>query len=76
MTVTEKFSKSQIIALKHIQKKGFAGYHRRDDGTAACQELDELVEAVYLDTWFNNMFNEDVYRLTEKGRSLVRSLVM
>lgn len=75
MKETEKFSKSQIGALKHIQKKGFAAYHRRDDGTAACPELDELVESGYLDTWFNSMFGEDVYKLTENGESLVRYLV-
>ena len=28
MVETEKFSKSQIATLKHIQKKGFAGYRR------------------------------------------------
>ena len=43
MKETEKFSKSQIEALKHIRKKGFAAYHRRSDGTAACPELEELV---------------------------------
>ena len=75
MKETEKFSKSQIVALKHIQKKGFAAYHRRDDGTAACPELEELVEAGYLDTCFNSMFGEDVYKLTEKGENLLRSLV-
>ena len=75
MKETEKFSKSQIATLKHIQKKGFAAYHRRDDGTAACSELEELVESGYLETWFNSMFREDVYELTEKGESLVRSLV-
>ena len=74
MKETEKFSKSQIEALKHIQKKGFAAYHRRDNGTAACQELEELVEAGYLETWFNSMFGEDVYKLTEKGGNLIRSL--
>lgn len=75
MAETEKFSKSQIAILKHIQKKGFAGYHRRSDGTAACPELEELVEAGYLETWYQRMFGEDVYELTEKGKSLVRSLV-
>ena len=75
MKETEKFSKSQIEALKHIQKKGFAAYHRRDNGTAACQELEELVEAGYLETWFNSMFGEDVYKLTERGENLVRSLI-
>ena len=75
MKETEKFSKSQIASLKHIQKKGFAAYHRRDDGTAACQELEELVEAGYLETWFNSMFGEDVYKLTEKGENLARSLI-
>ena len=75
MKETEKFSKSQIVALKHIQKKGFAAYRRRDDGTAACPELEELVESGYFETWFNSMFGEDVYKLTEKGESLVRSLV-
>ena len=28
MEETEKFSKSQIETLKHIRKKGFAGYRR------------------------------------------------
>ena len=50
MKETEKFSRSQIEALKHIQRKGFAAYHRRDDGTAARPELEELVEAGYLKT--------------------------
>ena len=75
MAETEKFSKSQIETLKHIQKKGFAGYHRRVDGTAARPELEELVEAGYLETWYQRMFGEDVYKLTEKGENLVRSLV-
>ena len=72
---TEKFSKSQIETLKHIQKKGFAAYHRRDDETKACPELDELVEEGYLKTWFHSMFGEDVYNLTEKGENLLKSLV-
>ena len=75
MEGTEKFSKSQIEALKHIQKKGFAAYHRRSDGTAACPELKELVEAGYLKTWYHSMFGEDVYKLTEKGENMVSSLV-
>ena len=75
MKGTEKFSKSQIEALKHIQKKGFAAYHRRSDGTEARPELEELVEAGYLKTWYQSMFGEDVYNLTEKGENLVRSLV-
>ena len=75
MKETEKFSKSQIEALKHIRKKGFAAYHRRSDGAAACPELEELVEAGYIETWFKEMFGEDVYKLTEKGENLVRSLV-
>ena len=75
MEETEKFSKSQIETLKHILKKGFAAYHRRSDGTAACPELEELVEAGYLKTWIKEMFGEDVYKLTEKGESLVRSRV-
>ena len=74
MKETEKFSKSQIEALKHIREKGFAAYHRRSDGTAACPELEELVEAGYIETWFKEMFGEDVYKLTEKGENLVRSL--
>nr|DAI77587.1 MAG TPA: Protein of unknown function (DUF3116) [Caudoviricetes sp.]DAU40783.1 MAG TPA: Protein of unknown function (DUF3116) [Caudoviricetes sp.] len=74
MAETEKFSKSQIATLKHIQKKGFAGY-RRVDGKPACPELEELVEAGYLEKWFQSMFGEDVYKLTEKGENLVRSLV-
>ena len=74
MKETEKFSKSQIEALKHIRKKGFAAYHRRSDVTAACPELEELVEAGYIETWFKEMFGEDVYKLTEKGENLVRSL--
>ena len=74
MKETEKFSKSQIEALKHIRKKGFAAYHRRSDGTAACPELEELVEAGYIETWFKEMFGEDVYKLTEKGENFVRSL--
>ena len=75
MEGTEKFSKSQIEALKHIQKKGFAAYHRKEDGKAARPELEELVEAGYLKTWYQSMFGEDVYNLTEKGENLVRSLV-
>lgn len=75
MTVTEKFSKDQIVKMEHILKKGFAGY-RRVNGTAACPELKELVEAGYLSESYMEMFNEDVYRLTENGKSLVRSLVM
>lgn len=71
----EKFSKSQIEALKHIQKKGFAGYHRLSDRTKACPELEELVEEGYLKTWYHSMFGEDVYNLTEKGENLLRSLV-
>lgn len=74
MAETEKFSKDQIATLKHIQKKGFAGY-QRVDGKPACPELEELVEAGYLEKWYQNMFNEDVYRLTEKGESLMRSIV-
>lgn len=74
MAETEKFSKDQIAALKHIQKKGFAAYHRVD-GTAACPELEELVDAGYLTKSYMEMFNEDVYRLTEKGSGLVHSLV-
>ena len=74
MEETEKITKSQIETLKHILKKGFAAYHRRSDGTAACPELEELVEAGYIETWFKEMFGEDVYKLTEKGENLVRSL--
>lgn len=74
MAETEKFTKSQIATLKHIQKKGFAGY-RRVDGKPACPELEELVEVGYLEKWFQSMFGEDVYKLTEKGENLVRSLV-
>lgn len=74
MAETEKFSKSQIVTLKHILKKGFAGYHRVD-GKPARPELEKLVEAGYLETWFQSMFGEDVYELTEKGKSLVRSLI-
>lgn len=74
MAETEKFSKSQIATLKHIQKKGFAAY-RRVDGTTACPELEELVDAGYLTKSYMEMFNEDVYRLTEKGENLIRSLV-
>ena len=75
MAQTDKFSSEQIMAMKHIRNKGFAGYHRRSDRTAACPELEELVEAGYLDKKYKSMFNEDVYKLTEKGESLVRSLV-
>lgn len=74
MAGTEKFSKDQIATMKHILKKGFAGY-RRVNGKAACPELEELVEAGYLEKSNMEMFNEDVYRLTDKGESLVRSLV-
>ena len=74
MAETEKFSKSQIATLKHIQKKGFAAY-RRVEGTAVCPELEELVDAGYLTQTYMEMFNEDVYRLTEKGENLIRSLV-
>ena len=73
MSETEKFSKSQIETLKHIQKKGFAAF-RRVDEKPKCPELDELVEAGYLDTWYLKVFDEDVYKLTEKGENLVSSL--
>lgn len=76
MEETEKFSKSQIEALKHIQKKGFAAYHRRDDGTAARPELEELVEEGYLKAWYHSMFCEDVYNLTENGENLLRSFAV
>ena len=72
--MADKFSKSQIATLKHIQKKGFAGY-RRVDEKPACPELEELVEAGYLEKYYQSMFGEDVYELTEKGENLVRSLV-
>ncbi len=75
MTETEKFSKNQIATIKHILKKGFAGY-RRMNGTAARPELEELVEAGYLSKGYMEMFNEDVYRLTEKGKSMARALVV
>ncbi|WP_294718973.1 hypothetical protein [Prevotella sp.] len=74
MAETEKFSKSQIETLKHIQKKGFAAYRRVDEKPKS-PELEELVEAGYLETWYQRMFGEDVYKLTEKGENLVRSLV-
>lgn len=74
MAETEKFSKDQIAALKHIHKKGFAAYSRVD-GATACPELEELVDAGYLTKSYMEMFNEDVYRLTEKGENLIRSLV-
>lgn len=74
MAETEKFSKSQIETLKHIQKKGFAAYRRVDEKPNS-PELEELVEAGYLETWYQRMFGEDVYKLTEKGENLVRSLV-
>lgn len=73
MAETEKFSKFQTETLKHIQKKGFAAYHRVDE-KPKCPELEVLVEAGYLDTWYLKVFDEDVYKLTEKGESLVRSL--
>lgn len=72
--MADKFSKSQIATLKHIQKKGFAGY-RRVDEKPACPELEELVEAGYLEKEYQSMFGEDVYELTEKGENQVRSLV-
>lgn len=75
MTETEKFSKDQIATIKHILKKGFAGY-RRMNGTAARPELEELVEAGYLSKGYMEMFNEDVYRLTEKGKSMARALMV
>lgn len=75
MTETEKFSKDQIATIKHILKKGFAGY-RRMNGTAARPELEELVEAGYFSKGYMEMFNEDVYRLTEKGKSMARALVV
>lgn len=74
MAETEKFSKSQIETLKHIQKKGFAAYRRVDEKPKS-PELEELVEAGFLETWYQRMFGEDVYKLTEKGENLVRSLV-
>lgn len=73
MAETEKFSKFQIETLKHIQKKGFAAYHRVDE-KPKFPELEELVAAGYLETWYLKVFGEDVYKLTEKGESLVRSL--
>lgn len=73
MSETEKFSKSQIETMKHIQKKGFAAFQRVDE-KPKCPELGELVEAGYLDTWYLKVFDEDVYKLTEKGEILVRSL--
>ena len=73
MAETDKFSKSQIETMKHIQKKGFAAF-RRVDEKPKCPELEELVEAGYLETWYLNVFGEDVYKLTEKGENLVRSL--
>ena len=73
MAETEKFSKSQIETLKHIQKKGFAAF-RRVYEKPKCPELEELVEEGYLDTWYLKVFDEDVYKLTEKGENLVRSL--
>ena len=73
MAETEKFSKSQIETMKHIQKKGFAAYPRVDE-KPKFPELEELVEAGYLDTWYLKVFGEDVYKLTEKGKNLVRSL--
>ena len=73
MAETEKFSKSQIETLKHIQKKGFAAYQRVDE-KPKFPELEKLVEAGYLDTWYLKVFDEDVYKLTEKGENLVRSL--
>ena len=60
MVETETFSKSQIATLKHIQKKGFAGYRRvrnwrnswkqgilrRKPGKVACRvKSDETVES-------------------------------
>ena len=72
MAETEKFSKSQVTSLKHIQKKGFAAF-RRVDEKPKCPELEELVEAGYLDTWYLKVFGEDVYKLTDKGENLVRS---
>ena len=51
MAETEKFSKSQIETMKHIQKKGFAAYPRVDE-KPKFPELEELVEAGYLDTWY------------------------
>ena len=74
MEEIEKFSKSQIETLKHIQKKGFAAFLRVDEKPKS-PELEELVEAGYLETWYQRMFGEDVYKLTEKGENLVRSLV-
>lgn len=74
MAETEKFSKSQIETSKHIQKKGFAAYRRVDEKPKS-PELEELVEAGYLETWYQRMFGEDVYKLTEKGENLVRSLI-
>lgn len=74
MAETENFSRDQITTLRHIQKKGFAGY-RRVNGAAACPELEELVKTGYLTKSYMGMFNEDVYRLTAKGESLARSLV-
>ena len=46
MAETEKFSKSQIETLKHIQKKGFAAYPRVDE-KPKFPELEKLVEAGY-----------------------------
>ena len=41
MVETEKFSKSQIATLKHIQKKGFAG-------------IDVLTESQHVRNWRNS----------------------
>ena len=73
MSETEKFSKSQIETLKHIHKKGYAAYQRVDK-KPKCQELEELVESGYLETWYLKVFGEDVYKLTERGENLVRTL--
>ena len=73
MAETENFSKFQTETLKYIQKNGFAAYQRVDE-KPKCPELEELVEAGYLETWYLKVFGEDVYKLTEKGKSLVRSL--
>ena len=73
MEETEKFSLSQIRVMKHIRKKGFAGFHRVD-GKAAYPELDKLVDDGYLTSWYQAMFKEDVYQLTDKGQDLLDSL--
>lgn len=46
------------------------------DQIATIKHILKKVFAGYLSKGYMEMFNEDVYRLTEKGKSMARALVM